>query len=191
MRTLIGWMTFALVACPAPDAPPETPAAPETAAEEKAPAAEEAPAAEAPAAANGETVDVKNPLGATVQATKSAAPASGTVEDTLLQALNHQAGSGSFDGFLAFIHPSAKSEPRQQANLQAYQYKSSLGGKAGACVHDGALIVTQKAAVNAAVEGGGDTGTKVFVYCGEGRMPVPFTLYPDGDIQRVTVWGLN
>ena len=67
------------------------------------------------------------------------------------------------------------------------------GGKAKACLHDDAtaLITVARKPVNATVEGGGSVGTKLMVWCGEGRMPVPFTLYPDGDVHRITVFGLN
>ena len=111
----------------------------------------------------------------------------------MLAAIKHQAGNGDFNGFLGFLHPSAKSETKQVEQLKAYQYKSSQGGKAKACLHDDgtALITVARKPVNATVEGGGSVGTKLMVWCGEGRMPVPFTLYPDGDVHRITVFGLN
>lgn len=157
-------------------------------------AAPSAPPVNAPTAAappTGDTQTVMNPLGKEMQAKKHTAPPAGSIEHTLIQALSHQASNGDFDGFLAWMHPKTKSEPQQLANLKAYQYTSSQGKKAAACLHDGALLTTGRKPVNATVEGGGDVGTKVMVFCGPTRMPVPFTLYPDGDVQRVTVWGLN
>ena len=149
-----------------------------------------------PAAPEGASVtqmDVKNPVGMTLKGTKVVDPKAGTAEHTLLQALKSQAKNGSFKAFLGFMHPKTKSETEQLENLEAYQYKSSKGSKAKQCLHDDdtAIVTVSKKDVNAAVEGGGSVGVKVMVWCGEGRMPVPFTLYPDGDVYRVTVWGLN
>lgn len=147
----------------------------------------------APEGASVTEVSVKNPLGMSLTGTKVVDPKAGTAEHTILSALKSQAKNGSFKAFLGFMHPKAKSETEQKANLEAYQYKSSKGGVAKKCMHDdgAALITVAKKDVNATVQGGGDVGVKVMVWCGADRMPVPFTLYPDGDVYRVTVWGLN
>jgi hypothetical protein len=154
------------------------------------------PASAEPAAPEGgqiSQIDVKNPVGMTLKGTKIVDPKAGTAEHTLLAALSSQAKNGTFKAFLGFMHPKTKAESVQVESLEAYQYKSSLGAKAQQCVHDDgkALVTVSKKDVDVAVEGGGNVGVKVMVWCGEGRMPVPFTLYPDGDVFRVTVWGLN
>lgn len=156
--------------------------------------AADAPSTNAPTPAapeTGDTIDVKNPLGKVMQGKKHSSPAQGSAEHTLLGVLEHQASDGDFNGFLAHLHPSAKETPLQKENLKAYQWTSSRGKTAAACVHDGALITVGRKEVNAQIAGGGDTGSKIMVWCGEGRMPVPFTVYPDGETMRITKFGLN
>lgn len=191
---LVTAFTVGLAACGTKVDPSSTAPA-QAAGPTSAPAAPAAPSAAPPDAADpgpaGESVQVKNPLGKTMAGTKVVDPPKGTAEATVLAALKHQAGNGSFDGFLGFMHPSAKQEPKQREQLKAYNYKSSKGNIAAQCLHDGGLITVARKSVEAGIAGGGDVGTKLMVWCGEGRMPVPFTLYPDGDVQRITVFGLN
>lgn len=159
-----------------------------------APTATAAPTpAPAPTAASDGSVTVRNPLGKELQAEKITNPTAGSAEHTVLAALASQAGNGSFDAFLAFVHPSAKAETVQVDRLRAYTWEQSRGPKAARCAHDGgtSLIIVARADIQATVAGGGDTGKRLSVWCGEDRMPVPFTLYPDGDVWRFTQFGLN
>jgi len=159
------------------------------------PAADATPEAptEAPEAAADGSLTVKNPLGTQLQAKKVTDPAAGSPEHTILGALASQAANGSFEDFVAFVHPSAKAETQQVERLRAYTWEQSRGAKAARCAHDGgsALIVVARTEVKATIEGGGSTGQRLSVWCGEDRMPVPFTLYPDGDVWRFTQFGLN
>ena len=150
--------------------------------------------AEPPAAEGGAVtqIAVKNPLGMELKGTKVVDPKASTAEHTILAALKSQAGGGSFSAFLKFMHSTAKVEPLQKANLEAYQYASSKGSTAKACIQDGNAVVTvSKKDVNIMIENGEKVGQKIMVWCGEGRMPVPFTLYRDGDTWRFTTFGLN
>lgn len=139
------------------------------------------------------TVRVKNPLGVEIEGELVDAPAAGSAEHTILAALNSQASNAGFDTFVRFMHPSTKSKTEQVDRLRAYTWEQSKGTKAAQCLQrDGtALVVVARREISATVEGGGPTGTRLSVWCGEGRMPVPFTLYPDGDVYRFTQFGLN
>lgn len=192
-------MIFCLTACdalvegardltPSPDARPTPGAdAPDSA------TAAAATAAPAPEPSTDGTVRVKNPLGVEIEGEFIDGPAAGSAEHTILAALNSQASNGGFDAFVRFMHPSTKSETEQVDRLRAYTWEQSKGTKAAQCLQrDGtALVVVARREISATVEGGGPTGTRLSVWCGEGRMPVPFTLYPDGDVYRFTQFGLN
>jgi hypothetical protein len=153
----------------------------------------EGAASAAPRAAADGTVTVKNAIGVTLTGEVVRSPPAGSPEATILAALTSQSSSGSFDAFLKFVHPSAKSETLQVDRLRAYTWEQSRGPKAGRCLHEGgtALIVVARSQVNAEVAGGGRTGARLSLWCGEDRMPVPFTLYPDADTHRFTQFGLN
>jgi hypothetical protein len=166
--------------------PPADPIAPAAPAD-----APTAPPAAAPAPSADGTVTVKNPIGTELKGTVVKAPADGSAEHTLIAALGSQASDAGFDAFLAYIHPSAKSETLQVDQLRAYTWEHSRGAKAGKCLHDGGLIVVARKDVDAQVAGASGSGVRLSVWCGEDRMPVPFTLYPDGATWRFTQFGLN
>ena len=117
----------------------------------------------------GETVEVGTPLGQTLQATKST-PADGTPEKAILDAIA-VITAGQNDTFISkHCHPSLC--PSDAAAIEALKnYNLGTWAKTGgACVHDSGstVIVTRKDEE--------DDKVRVFLWCGDKRMPAPQTV---------------
>lgn len=194
-------LIFSLTACDAlqelaDDLPSSAPSGPSGDASPTAPTSGGAPQA-APStpieASDDGSVTVKNPLGVEISGKLFVDPAAGSAEHTLIAALDSQAKNKGFNAFVKHFHPTATQETEQLDRLKAYTFEQSQGARAAACLHqDGkGVIVVARNPATATIDASGAQGERLSLWCGEGRMPVPFTLYPDGDVWKFTQFGLN
>lgn len=157
------------------------------------PSTQAAPAAPPIEPSEDGKVKVKNPLGVEISGKVFQDPPAGSAEHTLIAALQVQANNRGFNAFLEHFHSTSKQETEQRDRLKAYTFEQSQGARAAACLHnDGKAIIVVARSVSApSVDAMGSQGERVSLWCGEGRMPVPFTLYPDGETWKFTQFGLN
>jgi hypothetical protein len=171
-------LVFALIGCSG--------GATETPAPEPAPAPTE-PAPTEPAPKPGldvppeRAMEVKLPSGATVTGDHVVAPADGTVEKAIVESIN-LIGKGEFDVWIKeWCHSSACGTPEGIEQLKLYNLPAAQGTSKECLGADGnSVTITRRDPPEA------DGLTRVFVYCGEKRMPAPSAHYLDGGRYKVT-----
>lgn len=135
------------------------------------PAAEPAEVPRVGAAEPTGAVEVKTPLGETIQAERYLSPPDDTVEGAILASLA-LLRDGDFDGWLAgWCHPTLCSAPEAELSLREYNLPAAKTS-AGSCIQEEGkgVWVTRREAPNEQGE------VQVYVWCGEGRMPAPSSL---------------
>ncbi len=153
---------LALIACGSPQPAPTAP--------EPAPAAEPAEPAPAPKPSMDvppeRAVEVKLPTGKTVTADRVSDPAPGTVEHAIIASIN-LITAGDFDAWIAqYCHDSACGTPEGIEAMKRFNLPAAQGTAKACLGEDGnSVVVTRRDPVEA------DGLTRVFVYCGEDRMP--------------------
>jgi len=120
------------------------------------------------AANAGEKVSVKTPLGMTIQADKVVNPAAGTIEHQIIESLK-MIRDGQFDKWMdTHCFPSRCDEQVARAQMSNFNLANSKKS-AGKCLqNDNEIWVTARKGDPA-----NDKIVKVFVFCGENRMPAP------------------
>ena len=116
-------------------------------------------------------IEVKTPLGSPVQAEHYVAPPEDTVEGAIVASLG-LLHAGDFDGWISgWCHPTLCNAPEAELSLREYNLPAAKDS-AGACLQDEGkgVYVTKREAPN-------DQGeVRLYVWCGEGRMPAPSSL---------------
>jgi hypothetical protein len=126
--------------------------------------AEPAPVA-APAMAEGEE-SIALFGGRSGTAVRHHAPAEGSIEHAILDSLTLLSAE-NYDGWMdTYCHADACDDQRKRDAMSSHVLPSAKAA-ASTCVHDGDLLVTKTEEENGF--------TKVWIYCGEGRMPAPAT----------------
>ena len=118
----------------------------------------------------GETVSVKTPLGQTIQAEKVVNPEKGTIEYQIIESLK-QIRDGQFEAWRKTnCYPARCDTDIAWEQIKNFNLETSKK-TAKFCLHEGDSIwVTSRKGDPAT-----DKQVKVFISCGEGRMPVPST----------------
>jgi len=164
-------LLFAALGCGSTTTPTETPAtAPEPAPAPAEPAAEPAHAAmEVPPE---RAIEVKLPTGKTMTADHVTAPAEGTIEAAVVASIT-QIAAGDFDGWIAtWCHDSACGDPEKVISMKTYTLPAAQGTSKQCLDAEGTgVIVTRRDPPEA------DGMQRVYVFCGEQRMPAPSAHY--------------
>ena len=120
----------------------------------------------------GPMVEVKNPLGRTMQAEKITNPAAGTIEHAIIESMK-MIKAGQFDQWMnTWCHPDrCPDTPSARESMRRYNLKSSQPS-IHHCMQDDqtSILVTRRDEPDAQ---GRQT---VYIFCGETRMPAPSTL---------------
>jgi hypothetical protein len=94
------------------------------------------------------------------------APAEGSIEHAILTSLT-MLSAEDYDGWMdTYCHADACDDQRKRDAMSSHVLPSAKAA-ASTCVHDGDLLVTKTEEDNGF--------TKVWIYCGAGRMPAPAT----------------
>ena len=119
----------------------------------------------------GDTVSVKTPLGKTISAEKVKNPAKGTIEHQIIQSLQ-QIKDGKFDDWRKTnCFPARCDTDIAWEQMKNYNLEQSKKGAPGCLQGDGDEIwVTSRKG-----DPSSDKQVKVFIYCGQTRMPAPST----------------
>lgn len=118
----------------------------------------------------GETVSIKTPLGQTISAEKVSNPAKGTIEHQIIESLK-MIRDGQFDAWRkAHCYPARCDTDIAWEQIKNFNLETSKK-TAKFCLHEGDSIWVTKREENAK----NPNVVKVFISCGETRMPVPST----------------
>lgn len=132
-------------------------------AEDDAEAAAEVPGKATPVG----TETVTLPTGKSVEAEKFTAPAAGTVEESILSSIS-LIRAGEFETFMdEWCHESYCGSDKLRENMTSYVLPAAKGTSGQCIVDDGeSIIVTRRELAD-------DGSVRVYVFCGDSRMPAP------------------
>ena len=126
--------------------------------------------ADAPTAEPAATTQVTLPTGKTIDAQKFVDPPEGSVEHAMIQSMN-MIKAGNFDAWVGqYCHPNTCPDKQAIDALKAYQLKSSSKTVHECMTDDGGVLVTKRE------EDEAQGGFRIYVFCGENRMPAPSSL---------------
>lgn len=165
-RLLASSVLFALIAAPAFAADP-------------APAPTAPAATSAPTATAEGTQSVTLPTGKTKEAQKFVHPVEGSVEWAYLEAMK-AVKAGDFDGYIKkWCSKTTCVDATANESLKTYQLTAS-SKSAGQCMtDDGGVLVTKH-------ETDPDGSHRIYVFCGNSRMPAPASLVMEDGSWKMT-----
>lgn len=132
-----------------------------------------------PTAAPSATVSVTLPTGKAVDAKKFVSPEKGSLEAAMIRAMT-LIKDGQFDTYVSELcHSNTCPDAAAVESLKMYQLKSTQKTVHECMTEDGGILVTKR-------ETSDDGSTRVYVFCGQNRMPAPSSLSMEGEMWKVT-----